>query len=65
MDFSLKIDCMNDSLSTKYGALENPEVALILRVLADRLDNSLPMAPGIEGKLYDQDGNHVGQWIYQ
>lgn len=65
LDFSLKIDCSNDSLSDRRGVVNRGELAEILLQLSHTLRGRIALSPGEEGRLYDVNGNHVGQWILQ
>lgn len=65
IDFSLKIDCTNDSLSDRRGVVNRGELAEILLQLSHTLRGKTILAPGEEGRLYDVNGNRVGQWILQ
>lgn len=44
-------------------AMESPaHVAEALRELATALDRLPPSGPSSSGRVYDDDGNYVGQW---
>jgi hypothetical protein len=50
--FELTLDCFNDAFS---GGNCNAEIARILRVAADRIENGTTMA-----RCHDANGNNVG-----
>jgi len=63
--FKLTIDTTNDAFNEDRGM--GPEVARILRTLADeveryRLDLPKPGHRCTNGRLHDLKGNHVGDW---
>ena len=67
MDFSMKIDCSDDALSDGCGGVSTEALGTLIGEWASRMRRGfyLRIALGTEGKIYDSNGNHVGQWILQ
>lgn len=55
----LKIEITMDNAAFENG--QGAEAARILRLLAEQIEESNAMSPGLWSTLLDLNGNHVGQ----
>jgi len=61
MKFKLSIELTN----TAFVDFMNSETARILKDLANHIHGAVDLNVGMEGPLYDWNGNKVGIWIVE
>lgn len=61
--FRVEIETSNAAFSDGESEFAGPELARILRALADRVEGGIPTGDG--ASLRDVNGNTVGAWAYQ